>query len=690
MTVDIERGDYNLINTMADSEPQHEAYTINRCLEKDDDNEFKKIIEKHKGNDVSQPCIPSYLHKAAEKGALKCLQFLLDILSSPDILDLPDDYSRTPLMVAVAKAQPRAVEMLLKAGAHVNARNNKGQSSLHLLVFALQRGVLSEEALQEIVDLLLKHENIDLEPHSDSNLTPLATAITRMPEEDGAPQKSSLITFCKKLVKVGASLKASAGDGTVEEVLQKKRALTSILMEIILPPAPSRPFTSEFLDMIILGKSTDEIKDFLINKDARIAVNYRLGSQTLLFRAVDKGDEELVKYLLATGANSWASEVTGELPIFRAVARSNYKILDHLINYMKLNNKVDLQRYTLTLIQKLMESAKKAKDCTPEESQSKCLERLLKSDVLLNLNQVPEDGKTPLHVAANFNNQETLSALLSHGAFLGARRTVKGKNKGHVLKALHPSTLKSAMDDCISFHPENSDVEEAENVLGENYTLDLDYRFLVPPVNKDKKTEDESKNEMETLMEISKSKVHRKAIKHPLVRALLFAKWHKALPLYIFNVSIYLFFVSILTAFVYNLKDLRILEVRQDNTLNSERNNSTLAEDILCKQSTVNILRGFLIPAAIYIVIKEVFQIVFSHNMYLKNIENYLQWFLVIVVFVLSFTPLDADVTRHLAAWTMIIAWNDSLSEHRFPQFLVNSSKGYCHGNRRIRVFGSE
>ncbi|KAK7071761.1 hypothetical protein SK128_019118, partial [Halocaridina rubra] len=435
MTADIEKQDNTPLITMTAPKSQPEEGSVYKdimdLIKADNDNGLKSLRIKYGENCVLQPRHPpelavqstTPLHIAAEKGALKCLQFLLDIPSSPDVLDLPDYDGRTPLMVAVAKAQPRAVEMLLKAGAHVNARNNKGQSSLHLLVFALQREVLSEVALQEILDILLKHENIDLEPHSDSNLTPLATASTRLPEEDGAPRKSHLITFCKKLVKVGASLRASAGDGTVEEVLQKKRALTSILMEIILPPAPSRPFASEFLDMIILGKSTDELKDFLKNKDARIAVNYRLGSQTLLFRAVDKGDEELVKYLLATGANSWASEVTGELPIFRAVARSNYKLLDHLINHMKSNKKeVDLQDYTFTLIQKLMESAKKVKECTPEESQSKCLERLLKSDVLLNLNQERIAGTsktTPLHVAASFNNQEALSALLSHGAFLG-------------------------------------------------------------------------------------------------------------------------------------------------------------------------------------------------------------------------------------------------------------------------------
>lgn len=51
------------------------------------------------------------------------------------------------------------------------------------------------------------------------------------------------------------------------------------------------------------------------------------------------------------------------------------------------------------------------------------------------------------------------------------------------------------------------------------------------------------------------------------------------------------------------------------------------------------------------------FQIAFARNTYLKNIENYLEWFLVLVVFILCIAPLSADVTRHMAAWAMIVAW---------------------------------
>lgn len=672
MVADIEKQDTPLMAMSATELRTLEADSVNECIDRDNDAGLRRLLQESGPNNVWRPRLraaqaakpTSSLHTAAKKGALKCLQVLLDASPPPEILDIPDHAGRTPFMVAVLEAQPTAAEMLLKAGAHVNARNDNGLSSLHLLTFAIHKGALPDETLQEIVDLLLSRPDIDLEPHNDSNLTPLGLAAERIPQKDGVPQKSGLITFCKKLVRAGASLTANAGHGTIEEVLQSKQAHTAVLMGVVPPPSPVRPSASEFLDMAILGNDINEIKEFLGKKsreEARAAANCRLGSQTLLFNAVDTCNEPLAETLLKAGANSWAFEISDELPIHRAVAKGHFGILDHIINHMKPDKRpVDLQDYSFSILQKLIESSKKQKDYSAEVSHSKCLARLMQSDVLLNFNQERIDGTsktTPLHIAASFNNQEALSELLCHGAYLGARRIVIGKDCGHILDALLPTTLERAMDGCITHHPNNLDDAESENVLTDDYTLNLDYSFLVPPVDTDVKAEVKSCNEMETLMEISKSKLHRNAIKHPLVQALLYAKWRKALPLYIFNLSLYFLFVVILTAFVYSIKDLRILEARAENLLKTGTNNATLDQDIESQQTTVNVLMGFLIPFTIYMAVREVFQIAFARNTYLKNIENYLEWFLVLVVFILCIAPLSADVTRHMAAWAMIVAW---------------------------------
>lgn len=641
------------------------ADSVNTLLEHDDDEGLRKLLQEWSPAHVWQPepshkqaeNVTTSLHVAAKKAALKCLQVLLDANPPKDVLDAPDQEGKTPLLVAVGEAQPKVVKMLCDAGAHVNARNDKGQSALHILTFAVSKGTKPENTLQEITELLLSHPDIDLEPYA--RLTPLGMATSRLPPGDGAPRSGGLINFCRELVKAGASLEEDADNGTIEEVLQRKQALPAILMGGERRPAPKRPAASEFLDMILRGKSAQEVQAFLIKKsheDAQTAANCRLGKRTVLFHAVDISDELLVKLLIEAGASPWSFEVTSELPIHRALYRGHVAILNLLIDRMKDGKKsVDLQEYSFSLIQKVLENSKKAKDAHPGVSHSSCLHRLMKDDVIININQ-ERDGQTTLHLAASFNNQDAICELLRNGAFLGAHRKVLGSDRGIVLDSVLLPTLERAMDGCITRHPANMDETEPEDILNEDYTLKLDYQFLVPPVIDDKKEEVKRTNETETIMDICRSHRHRHAIKHPLIQTLLYAKWRKALPLYLFNLGIYLFFVVILTAFVYCLKDLRILEAQTEKLVNSGLN-STLDQEIESKQITVQCLVGFLLPLTIYMVVRELFQVFFSREMYLKSIENYLECFLVIVVFVLVAARFDADVTRHIAAWAMIVAW---------------------------------
>nr|XP_045591985.1 transient receptor potential channel pyrexia-like isoform X2 [Procambarus clarkii] len=654
------------------------ADDVNALLKRDEEEGVRNLVQKWGANSVWRPrlnaeqsaLITTSLHVAAKEGALKCLRVLLDANPPKEVLDAPDQDGTTPLMVAVAEARPRVAEMLLKAGAHINARNNKGQTVLHILTNITAKGAKSDEILQELLDLLLSHSDIDLEPHEV--LTPLALAASKLPQGNGDSRTGGLISLCRKLVKAGASLQEDGGDGSIEEILHQKQAFHAVLMGGERMSAPKRPARSQFLDMILMGKGSEDIKIFLENQsdeERHAAANCRFGQQTLLFRAVDLKNEDLVQVLIKFGANPWALGARNELPIHRAASRGHVSIFNHIIDKMKGGTKpVDFQDYTFSIIQKLMESDKKQKNIHPDISHSKCLQRLMQDDVILNINQ-EYMGQTALHVAASFNNQEAMSELLCKGAFLGAHSTLPGNHHSSILDSLLPATLERAMNGCIKHHPANNEISESNNVLSEDYMLKLDYRFLVPPADDSLKKEQKSINETETLMDISRSKRHRHAIKHPLVQILLYAKWRKALPLYLLNLGIYFFFVILLTAFVYSIKDLRILEAQAESylnsgssnrtidDLNSGSSNKTIDERIENKQVTVNVLMAFLLPITIYIFIREVFQIVFSRDVYLKNIENYLEWFLVVVVIVLCSTNLAADVTRHLAAWAMIVAW---------------------------------
>ncbi|KAK3887974.1 hypothetical protein Pcinc_007934 [Petrolisthes cinctipes] len=482
--------------------------------------------------------------------------------------------------------------------------------------------------------------SLDLEPHAD--LSPLATAVNKLTDDDG-PRNEGLITYCKKLVERGASLQEDKGQGSVNEVLQKNPALRSELQLEHHTNPPQRPASSCFLDLIYDDTSSELVlKTFLkgITSDEAVASSNSLyGKHSVLYMAVDTCNELRVQTLLSYKASPWREEPTGELPLHRAAERGHKNIFHVLLCAMKGEaSKVDLQNYTMSLMETLMENWKRNTD------HADCYKRLFEADIELNLNE-EHIGRTAVHVAASFNKQEAVSNLLQHGAFLGARPWLtKDTQCPSVLPSLKASTLEKAMAGCIKHLPHSNTQQESEDLNNDNHTLLFDYRFLLPP-----DAANQDVNEVATLMDISRSKHHRRVIKHPLVQTLLYAKWRKALPFYMLNLFFYSLFVTLLTVFVYSLRDLRLLETDTEKTDQSEAINNLY--------NRIVVIKIFLLALTFYMLGREILQIVFLGIQYLKNIENYLEFLLIISVFILCIPNLNIEFIRHLAAWAMVVAW---------------------------------
>ncbi|KAK4294867.1 hypothetical protein Pmani_032534 [Petrolisthes manimaculis] len=618
-------------------------------MENDNTGLLEKLMEKEGRQAVLRP-IPTQnnrcniaLHLAVEKNAEECLKLLLNPRPHVNILDAPNHDGWTPLVQAVRQVKPEMVRLLKEAGANVNTRDDNGFTPLHSLVHLLSARTKPDDVknLLVVADHLLAKVSIDLEPHAD--LTPLATAVYKLTDEDDGTCNKGLITYCKKLIQKGASLQENTGQGSVNEVLQKNPTLRSELqLERPLPP-PQRPASSCFLDLIYDDTSSELVlKKFLkgITSDEAVASSNSLyGKHSVLYMAVDACNELRVQTLLSYKASPWRKEPTGELPLHRAAERGDKNIFDGLLRAMKGEaSKVDLQNYTMSLMERLMENWKR------NTGHADCFKRLFEADIELNLNE-EHVGRTPVHVAASFNKQEAVSNLLQHGAFLGARPWItKDTQCSNVLPSLKASTLEKAMDGCIKHLPHSNTQQESEDLNNDNHTLLLDYRFLLPPDAAKKDV-----NEVATLMDISRSKHHRRVIKHPLVQTLLYAKWRKALPFYLLNLFFYALFVTLLTVFVYSLRDLRLLETDTQKTDQSEEINNLY--------NRVVVIKIFLLALTLYMLGREILQIVFSGIQYLKNIENFLEILLILFVFILCIPNLNIDFIRHLAAWAMVAAW---------------------------------
>ncbi|KAA0198797.1 hypothetical protein HAZT_HAZT006381 [Hyalella azteca] len=652
MTVDIENQRRLLVPDNAKM-PKWEK--ISKIIEKDDAKELRQQLEHETLELVARPQDSRHhktaLHAAVESPAPECLKVLLDASPGLDVLDSPDIDGNTPLHAAVKGLNSDAITKLINAGANVNLRNDQGHSPLHLLAYAAATAA-SAENFDKCVDALLKCPSLDFEALNNSKITPLRAAAGKMPSKTG-----SLVTFCQKLVQKGANI-----DTSTRSILDKHN-FPNIPIEPTTLPQPQTA-TAKLLNLLILNQPegiADMFRGVSGSQEVRAAVNCYFGSKKALYYLVDRCSETGVKALLQAGADPWSSNRNGELALHRALARGHVAIVNLLISEMKKNNRnrvVDLRHKSFSLLQKALENNKAAdKTVTESYDPNKCLQRLFENDVLIDVNQKEEGtvvNQTALHIAGAMNNQEAMAILLEHGAYLGEHRMIGKQDNGTVLKALIAKTLEKTMDNCIKV-PSQTIEKNEDDTLDPDYTLELNYQFLMSPTPSEPTKVQQLENEVSPLYDVSQSQEHRNSIKHPLIQTFLYAKWRKVFPLYILNLFLYMMFVILLTGFMYGLKNLRVVENLASSSNSTEAQH--LEEEILRYRSTRTACMAFVLIITVYMMAKEVFQIAFTYKSYFRCIENYLEWFLIVAVLVACLVPLSVSATRHLAAWAMIAAW---------------------------------
>lgn len=659
---------------------------IEECLKNDNSEQLSKTIKSKNFHAIwrpkNAPANATSLHKAAELGCLQCMSLLIrsafeNAINNNYFIDSPDNDGKTPLFMAVQGIQNEAVAQLLEAKAHVNARDDSGSSILHTIAIEMSKKTRDESQqnlLLECLSTIESHPEIDLEARNNAFNTPLVEAAERLLRRPS----TALILFCKKLILRGASLEARNSEGkSVRQLLENKSILTpDVLRE--RKPSPRRPLLSQLLESIMMGEKGERVAELLkgLEEDeAENLSNSYLGKRPLLFFAVKDADLQTVNSLLNAGADSWRKDLSGKMCLHKALSRGNPEILKCIIDNMKekknlgRRDKINMWDESYNLLQNILENHQKDLVPKPDVDHMKCLKIFLK-EVKANVNSgiTGDINQSILHLAASFNNQEAAKMLLEKGAYLGSKKFVFQNDRGTVLKVLRPDTLEKAMDGCIT-HQQVSDQsknsDNTEDITSPDYTLNLNYEFLIPPSSDNSSSFQDNdpsdrRNEVKTLMEVSQNKAHRKAIKHPLIQTFLYAKWRKVLPLYILNLLFYLTFVILLTLFMYSVRDLRISEERNDALKKlGVASNATIEEEIEGRRNNVNILKGLLAVLTIYLLVREIFQVIYTFRHYLKDFENYLEWILIIIVVIFCFahSSISVDLTRHFAAWAMIIAW---------------------------------
>jgi len=228
---------------------------------------MKLLLQKGAQAEAFESQCSTALHKAAMVGATSSVKFLLDhgfIIEGRSSTE-----GNTPLLEAAHSGSTRAVELLLDSGADIKARNNKGETALHLATFCLN---VQDEA---------------------------TWGTSRYPR----------LELIKLLLSRGADFTIVDQDG--KPVLHK-------VVQAADPP--SRPAESNSLSTprASLRGDIDAIK-LLLSLGADVNVRDNEG-ETVLHRAAHEWNLEMIQMLLDAGADVEAKKTDGSTPLFEPVA----------------------------------------------------------------------------------------------------------------------------------------------------------------------------------------------------------------------------------------------------------------------------------------------------------------------------------------------------------------------------------
>eukprot|EP00008_Paramoeba_atlantica_P015582 CAMPEP_0201475538 /NCGR_PEP_ID=MMETSP0151_2-20130828/950_1 /ASSEMBLY_ACC=CAM_ASM_000257 /TAXON_ID=200890 /ORGANISM="Paramoeba atlantica, Strain 621/1 / CCAP 1560/9" /LENGTH=151 /DNA_ID=CAMNT_0047855659 /DNA_START=68 /DNA_END=523 /DNA_ORIENTATION=+ len=124
---------------------------LNRDVNLDDFEQFKRRIEGDDGLPIEILGQTSPLHRACLKGRIKFTNYLIEKGANVDI-QKEDEWC--PLHLAAYNGHVECVEALLNAGADITTKNNEGQIALDLAKQKISVGGYRDEDFKKIVELL--------------------------------------------------------------------------------------------------------------------------------------------------------------------------------------------------------------------------------------------------------------------------------------------------------------------------------------------------------------------------------------------------------------------------------------------------------------------------------------------------------------------------------------------------------
>lgn len=266
-----------------------------------------------------------------------------------------------------------AISILFDANANINAKDHRGNTPLHFAI---------KSQIREAIDFLIA-EKADVNAATKNGTTPL--------------HKAALIgdlTTVKTLIAAGANLDAQNNHQATALHLAANTGRSSVAQALAEAGADPNLQNREKLTALHLAARRGDLITIkaLIAEGAEIDHRANRQKMTPLHLAMEAGKEETINVLLTAGANSKLRNISRENALDIAVKKQHTSIVNLLKAHMRSQ--------------------------TANIGQADFL-----NESPLTLNQLDNEGYTPLHRAVFMEDQTKLLALLQAGADI----TVKDK-----------------------------------------------------------------------------------------------------------------------------------------------------------------------------------------------------------------------------------------------------------------------
>lgn len=475
------------------------------------------------------------------------------------------------LMFAVWNRNLEFSARLLRQSADPNMMDSKGLSALH---YAAIRG------FGPMVRLLLHYKaKPNLWDHQYT-VTPLHYAAL-----------SSSPDCINLLVRNGAQINAGIEKRSALHYAVQKNAIkcVQLLLNYGANPNPPQIYVETPLH-IAAEMGYIEVLKALLDKSADVTSQMGAKRNTALHLAAEDDFSECVKALIDAGANVNARNSDDQTPLHVACLSQSVETVDLLIKHGADVNAI--YRDGRTALHASIVKETSSWDCTRSLLESK-----------VDVNRPDHFGYTPLHIAALNEFSSCAFMLIEYGADITAR-TNGGVSALSFIVRRTPEVIPKYL---AKF---DTSIRVNEHEIGDvDCEIKLDFRCLVPNYER---------GETELLLafiEVGQKRI----LKHPLAETFLYLKWRCIRKYFLFSLFYHALYVLLFT--IYSMA-VFVDHCRESKNCHDKPYIESVA--------TIGYIVLFM---NVMMMGKEIFQGAHGFIVYIRFWENWLQWMIIIGVF---------------------------------------------------------